>query len=121
MKATLTDYLLSGLAITLIMAASIACVMLVLPWSRALFAEYHVLVDFFLALLRYGLLSAAFVRILLRLQPIPVGSYGMDSPVFTRWKLVTIANRLRSARPWNRAAPRRSAWSAEVVVIAIAR
>lgn len=94
MKATFTDYLLSGLAITLIMAASIAGVMLVLPWSRALFAEYHVLVDFFLALLLYGLLSAAFVRILLRLQPIPVGSYGMDSPVFTRWKLVTIAYRL---------------------------
>jgi serine acetyltransferase len=93
-KATLTDYLLSGLAICLIMAASILGVMVVLPWSKALFSDYHVLADFFLALLLYGLLSAALVRVLLRVRPILPGSYDMDSPVFTRWKLVTIVYRL---------------------------
>lgn len=94
MKATLTDYLLSGLAIWLIMAASLLGVMVLVPWSKALFSDYHVLADFFLALLLYGLLSAVFVRILLRIRPIAPSSYGMDSPVFTRWKLVTIVYRL---------------------------
>lgn len=94
MKATLTDYLLSGLAITLIMAASLAGVMGLLPWSRALLLEYHVLADLFLFLLIYGLLSGLFVRLLLRARPIEPGSYGMDSPVFTRWKLITIVYRL---------------------------
>lgn len=94
MKATLTDYLLSGLAICLIMAGSLVGVTVLLPWSKALFSDYHVLADFFLALLLYGLLSAALVRVLLRVQPIPTGSYAMDSPVFTRWKLVTIVYRL---------------------------
>lgn len=102
MKTTLTDYLLSGVAISLIMAASIMGVILLLPWSRVLFSDYHVLADFFLALLLYGLLSAALVRALLRVQPIPPGRYGMDSPVFTRWKLVTIVYRLGQSalRPW---------------------
>ena len=94
MKATLTDYLLSGLAITLIMAVSLAGVMGLLPWSRALFLDYHVLADFFLFLLIYGLMSALFVRLLLRARPIAPGTHGMDSPVFTRWKLVTIVYRL---------------------------
>lgn len=90
----MTDYLLSSLAICVIMAGSLAGVTLLLPWSRALFSDYHVLADFFLALLLYGLLSAALVRVLLLVQPIPPGNHGMTSPIFTRWKLITIVYRL---------------------------
>lgn len=97
MKATPLDYLLSSLCITLLLGLSLGGVALLLPWSRAWFADYHVLADLVLALLLYGLLSALGVRLLLALRPIPDGSHGQDSPVFTQWKLVTIVYRLGQA------------------------
>ncbi len=94
MKATLTDYLLSGLAICLIVGLSLLGVVLVRPWTAHVLSDYHVLADFLLALLLYGLLSALLVRLLLRVHPMPSGSHDMDSPAFTYWKLLTIVYRL---------------------------
>ena len=94
MKTTYLDFLLCGLAITLIAAAAFGVVWWVYPWSKALLSDYHVVADFFLALLAYGLLSALAVRLILRLRPILPGEYDGDSPVFTVWKLVTIVYRL---------------------------
>ena len=90
MKTTYLDVLLSGMAIVLISAGAAGLVWCVYPWSKAIFAEYHVVVDFFFALLAYGLLSAVAVRLILRFHPIVPGEYDGDSPVFTAWKLVTV-------------------------------
>ncbi|HOW76252.1 MAG TPA: DapH/DapD/GlmU-related protein [Candidatus Competibacteraceae bacterium] len=94
MKASYLDFLLCGGAISVILAGTLGLIMLLLPLSIALTAEYHVLIDFLLALLFYGLLSALFVRLLLRFRPMESGEYAMDSPVFTYWKLLTIVYRL---------------------------
>jgi len=93
-KASYLDFLLCGGAISVILAGTLGLIMLLLPLSIALTAEYHVLIDFLLALLFYGLLSALFVRLLLRFRPMESGEYAMDSPVFTYWKLLTIVYRL---------------------------
>ncbi|GEC96452.1 hypothetical protein ZRA01_25250 [Zoogloea ramigera] len=94
MKTTYLDFLLCGLVIALISAGAVGLVWGGYPWSKAVFADYHVVADFFLALLAYGLLSALVVRLILRLRPILPGEYNGDSPVFTVWKLVTIVYRL---------------------------
>ena len=94
MKATLVDYLQSGVAICLVLGLSFLGMVLVRPWTTLWLSEYHVLADFFLALLFYGLSSAALVRVALRVRPMPVGSHEMDSPVATYWKLITIVYRL---------------------------
>ena len=111
MKTTLQDFLLCGLAIAAVTCISIAGVgLLVRPWSMALLAEYHVIVDFFAGLLFYGLLSAALLRTMLLIRRIEPGEYTMDSAVFAYWKLLTIVYRLGQAallpltpvfaRPW---------------------
>ena len=94
MKATWLDYVLSGLAIYFILGVAIFGVVTFHPWSKSMFSDYHVLVDFFLALLLYGLLSALFVRVLLLFRSIPRGTFDMESSVFTYWKLITIVYRL---------------------------
>jgi len=94
MKTSYLDFLLCGSAISALIAGALALVMLLLPLSNALASEYHVIMDFLLALLFYGLLSALVVRLLLRLRPLEPGEYSMDSPVFTYWKLLTIVYRL---------------------------
>jgi serine acetyltransferase len=94
LKATGLDYLLSGVAITLLLTAAILSVIFCLPWSKSLFADYHVVTDFLLGLLLFGLFSALLVRILLAFRPMPHGTFDMDSSVFTYWKLITIVYRL---------------------------
>ena len=90
MKTTLADYLLSTLALSILLAASVWPVWIFSSWSSHWFGAYHVLVDVALALLFYGVLSALAIRVLLRLRPMPSGTYSMDSPTFTWWKLITV-------------------------------
>ena len=94
MKTSPLDYMLSGTLITLLLGLSAGLVWCVWPWSSRLLGNYHVLFDLALLILAYGLLSALAVRLLLRIRPIPDGSHGMDDPVFTQWKLVTIIYRM---------------------------
>ena len=100
MKTSPLDYLLSGALITLLLALAAGLVWVVQPLSSRWLGAYHVLFDLALLLLAYGLLSALAVRLLLRLRPIPDGSHGMDSPVFTHWKLVTIIYRMGQGALW---------------------
>lgn len=93
-KTELWDFVLSGGAISLVLALALGTVAALMPLSTALLPQHHVVVDFLLLLLAYGLFSALLVRLLLRFQPMRPGEYGMDSPVFTRWKLLTIVYRL---------------------------
>ncbi|HNE16695.1 MAG TPA: hypothetical protein PLL39_11740, partial [Rhodocyclaceae bacterium] len=94
MKTSPLDYVLSTIAITLILLLAVAGVWALRPLTTAALADYHVVADFLLLLLFYGLLSAVAVRVLLRVQPIAPGEYDGDSPVFTFWKLITIVYRL---------------------------
>lgn len=94
MKTGLWDFVLCGGAITLVLAMALGLVVGLMPLSTALLPQHHAVLDFLLLLLAYGLFSAVFVRLLLRFQPMRPGEYGMDSPVFTRWKLLTIVYRL---------------------------
>lgn len=94
MKTSIQDYLLSGLFISLILAGALGSVVGLSPLSGRVFGDYHVLVDFFLVLLIYGLLSAVVVRLLLKIKPMLPGEYSMDSPEFTYWKLLTIVYRM---------------------------
>ena len=100
MKTSPLDYLLSGALITLLLALAASLVWAVQPLSSRWLGSYHVLFDLALLMLAYGLLSALAVRVLLRLRPIPDGSHGMDSPVFTHWKLVTIIYRMGQGALW---------------------
>lgn len=94
MKTSVIDYVLSGLAICLLLAVSAGLVWSFLPISKQIFLDYHVLVDFGLLLLLYGLFSALLVRTLLRIRPIDPGAHSMDSNTFTHWKLITVVYRL---------------------------
>lgn len=94
MKATSLDYLLSTLMITGLLAASVAIVAMCLPLTRSVTGDYHVIVDLALGLMVYGVLSAAVVRAISRVWPLPAGTHEANSPVFTRWKLLTVTYRL---------------------------
>lgn len=94
MKASHLDFVLCGGAISAILAGTLGLLTLLLPLSIAVAADYHIVVDFLLALLFYGLLSALVVRLLLRFRPMEAGEYSLDCPVFTYWKLLTILHRL---------------------------
>ncbi|MCU0736460.1 MAG: hypothetical protein MUF20_13255 [Methylotetracoccus sp.] len=95
MKTHPLDYVLSGIFITAILAAALALVVfIVAPLTRSVLGDYRVIADFMLLLLAYGLFSALVVRLLLRVRPIQLGEYSMDSSVFTYWKLLTILYRL---------------------------
>lgn len=73
-----------------ILAATYALIAQLVPLSTNLFGEYHVVADFLLGLLLYGLLSALTVRLLLKIRPIGPGEYPMESPVFAYWILLTV-------------------------------
>ena len=95
MKTHPLDFLLSGLFITAILALSLATMAFaIVPLTRALLGSYHVVADVMGLMLAYGLYSALIVRMLLVLRPLAHGEFGMDSPVFTYWKLLTILYRL---------------------------
>jgi serine acetyltransferase len=111
MKVEFRDFLICGLAIGVILAVVFAVVgVLIRPLTTDLFSEYHVIVDFLIGLALYGVISALLVRAMLRLRQLEPGDYGMDSPVFAYWKLLTILCRLGQgallpftpvfARPW---------------------
>lgn len=94
MKASYLDFLISGGVISIILAATVSGVIFLLPLSKAVALEYHVIVELLLGMLLYGLFSALAVRVLLLLRPVKCGDFDMDSAVFTYWKLLTVIYRL---------------------------
>lgn len=97
------DFLLSGLFVTLILSASLACTRFARPWTASWFGPYHVMVDTALLLIGYGLLSACAVGALLKFKAVPLekSHHQMDDPFFAYWKLLTVLYRLgQSALRW---------------------
>jgi serine acetyltransferase len=110
-KTGLRDFVVCGLAISLVLFCSVALTALgIRPATTVFLAEYHVVADFFAGLALYGIFSAIVMRAALAIRRVPAGEYGMDSPVFGYWKLLTILHRLGQAallpltpifaRPW---------------------
>lgn len=97
MKVTFLDIVLCTIVLGSILAGTYLLVLSLAPLTTSLLGEYHVIVDFLLALLFYGLLSALVVRIFWRIKPIQPGEYTMESGVFTYWKLLNILYRLGQA------------------------
>lgn len=97
MKTSLFDYLLSALAISLILVCSVGPTWAVSALTRQLLGDYHVLLDFVLGLGLYGVASALVMRLLLWWRPIQPGTFGMDTQTFTHWKLVTVIYHLGQA------------------------
>lgn len=92
-----SDYLFSSIAIGLVLVGTGCVVWLAHPWLVATLGVHHVPADLALALVAYGLLSAALLRLLLRLRPMPAGAHAFDSAAFTYWKLLTVIYRLGQA------------------------
>lgn len=95
MKASPLDFILSGLLITLLLAATFGVVgFAVLPVSRSWLGEYHVVADVAAGLIAYGLLTALAMRVMLAVRPLRPGTYALDSATCTWWKLITVIHRL---------------------------
>ena len=95
MKTSFFDFVICGFVITLILVGSIASVYFgISPFSKTYLNEYHVVVDFFLFLLLYGLFSGLVIQVLIKIKPLQLGEFSMDHPNFTYWKLLTITYRL---------------------------
>lgn len=98
MKTTPLDFVLCGLVLAAIAAADLAVASGLTRLTRATLGPYHVLADGLLVLYLFGVLCAAAVRLILWLRPLEPGTYSMEDPVFTRWKLCTVLYELgRSA------------------------
>lgn len=97
MKVSFLDIVLCTIVLGSILAGTYIAVTVLAPMTTRLTGEYHVIIDFLLALLCYGLLSALVVRVFWRIKPIQPGEYTMESGVFTYWKLLNILYRLGQA------------------------
>lgn len=95
MRTSALDFLLSALCIASISAVALVITGTVIaPFSPRFLGPYHVILDVLALLLLYGLVSALFLRVLLRIWPLRPGEYSMDHPHFTYWKMFTVVYEL---------------------------
>lgn len=94
MNSTIGDYVRSTVWIGLALIGALAVAYAFSLQTRAWLGPYHVLTDLMVALLSFGLLMAVWVRVLVRVRPIPAGTHSLDSGVFAHWKLLTVLTRL---------------------------
>jgi hypothetical protein len=93
MKTTPLDFLLSGIAMMALTALAFAATALfVVPFSRSMLGEYHVIGDALALLLAFGLIAAFAVRLVLWVSPLVPGDYAMDAVTFVKWKLVAVVS-----------------------------
>lgn len=90
MKTQAIDFVLSTIVLTLLLGLAIGGVAAASGWTESGLGAYHVVADTLLVLLFFGLLCVVFARLMLRLRPFEPGTYPMDDPLFTRWKLFTV-------------------------------
>ncbi len=94
MKSDPIDYVLSTIAVLCLLTGSVGVVWLLSPASFRFFASYHIVANILVLLVSYGMLSAALIRLMLLLKPMPCGSFAMDSPSFIYWKFLKIVTLL---------------------------
>ncbi len=91
MKATLGDFLLCGAVNLLLIAVALVSVYFAAhAITRPLLGDYHVVADFYLALLMFGALAMLATRVMLLLRPLELGEFNMANANFTYWKLLVI-------------------------------
>ncbi|WP_374239504.1 hypothetical protein [Zoogloea sp.] len=95
MKAKLSDFFYSAVALAVIFLTALAVVGWGLsPWVKVLVGDYFVVVNPLLFLLVYGVVSGVMMQILLKFKPLELGEFSMDSPVFSYWMLLTVIHKL---------------------------
>jgi acetyltransferase-like isoleucine patch superfamily enzyme len=96
------DYMLCGLCITLLLAASAGTTWVLHLVSPLRSGPYQVLLDLAVFLLAYGSGTALLLAAIRRIRPVPVGEFSMDSRVFTYWKLTAVLTDLahKALRPY---------------------
>jgi serine acetyltransferase len=99
-KSTWRDFVVAGIFISLLLAASIGIVWLLHPYSARWLGPYHVLFDAALVFVGFGLLSAILVRIVLAVRPVQAGEYESGSAGFSQWMLLTVLYRLGQGALW---------------------
>lgn len=85
MKTTPTDFLLCTLCISLLVGLAALT-----TWALSTASAYHLLLDGVVFLLAYGLCTAALLALIRRFRPYPRGTFSMDAPEFTYWKLSSV-------------------------------
>lgn len=91
MRITLLDFIIIVPLLGLILFIDIYLLCFVLtPLSHHWLGESHAVVDFLIFLLVYGVLSGCILQLLSRLFPIRAGSYTMDQPQYTLWKVLAM-------------------------------
>lgn len=91
MKVSFYDYFLSTIVISsLLFLSGFTAFYLFSKFSFEIFHNYSYLINALLFFLCYGLLSGAFLHIILKIRPLKTGEFKMDHPEFTYWKLLTM-------------------------------
>lgn len=91
MKSSFSDFVVCGGVLSLIVALSWFIVGFgISPYAKLLCGDYYVIVNVMSFLLAYGVVSGLLLQLMLKLKPLPVGVFSMDSPVFTYWKLLSV-------------------------------
>jgi hypothetical protein len=91
MKTSTADYVFSTIFFGVLLALSLATVrFLVAPGTQWALGPYHVVADFFVFLLLYGLFSGLLLRVLLQTIPLQAGEFPLEDRNFTYWKLYSM-------------------------------
>lgn len=91
MKTTFYDFIYSGFSISIILAVSYSVLhFFIAPFTKVYLGDFHTIVEFFLFLLCYGLLSGFAIQVFLKMKPFQYGEFSMDHSQFTYWKLITV-------------------------------
>lgn len=89
MKTRAMENIVISAVLFVIVFINLICMSYIIPITNRLFYEYHVLFDVFLFISLFILLSAATIRILLRISPLGTEKFSMLSNRAFYWKLIT--------------------------------
>ena len=89
MKTTAMENIVISAVLFVIVFINLICMSYIISITNILFQEYHVIIDVFLFIFLFILLSAATIRILLRISPLYDEKLNMLSNRAFYWKLIT--------------------------------
>lgn len=90
MKSNFIDYFLSTILIALISLISFGLIFFIYKYTSYYLGHYHFIIDGFLFLLFFSILSGLLIRLIMMSGKLPTASYSMEDPRFQIWKLVGI-------------------------------
>jgi acetyltransferase-like isoleucine patch superfamily enzyme len=87
MTTSIIDFISCSILFSVLLALSILSTLCIAPYTTHFLSDYHVIVDFFIFLLSYGLLSGLLSKIISKVLPIQLGEFAMSDKNFTAWKI----------------------------------